>query len=169
MEASYQVNCMYKGEFVNVTSNEVPNVGDKFVINEEEVKITKLNKVISISNDDTSIHYYNAFCEQVNSSMVGITQIKFIPCLTVGINAEKSICDWETKLNKFLYETRNTHHIIDITYTNAYIAIKYRLRNNFDCDAHKAKEESYQKEGEKVIFRKTSIGHYYEEQTSINF
>lgn len=166
MEASYQVNCMYKGEFVNITSNESPNVGDKFVINEEEVKITKLNKVISISNDDTSIHYYNAFCEQVNPSMVGITQVKFITCSYAGNGV---VNDLENQLNNFLYETRHTHHIIDITHNTYYIAIKYRLRNNFDCDAHKAKEESYQKEGEKVIFRETSIGHYYEQQASINF
>lgn len=166
MEASYQVNCMYKGEFVNVTLNEVPNVGDKFVINEEEVKITKLNKVISISNDDTSIHYYNAFCEQINPSMVGITQVKFISCNYAGNGV---VNDLESQLNKFLYETRHTHHIIDITHNTYYIAIKYRLRNNFDCDVHKAKEESYQKEGEKVIFRETSIGHYYEQQASINF
>lgn len=157
---------MYKGEFASVTSNEVPNVGDKFVINDEEVKITKLNKVISISNNDTSIHYYNAFCEQVNQSMVGITQVKFISCNYAG---DGVVNDLENQLNKFLYETRHTHHIIDITYTTCYIAVKYRLRNNFDCDAHKAKEESYQKEGEKVIFRETSIGHYYEQQASINF
>lgn len=166
MEASHQVNCMYKGEFVSVTSNEAPNVGNELVINGEEVKITKLNKVISISNDDTSIHYYNAFCEQVNSSMVGITQVKFITCNYAG---EGVVNDLENQLNKFLYETRHTHHIIDITYNTHYIAIKYRLRNNFDCEAHKAKEESYQKEGEKVIFRETSIGHYYEQQASINF
>jgi hypothetical protein len=35
----------------------------------------------------------------------------------------------------------------------AYIAVKYKLRNSFDVEKHKAAEESYQKNGAKIKFK----------------
>lgn len=145
-----------------------PTEGASFLSEDkkESYYIKKSVLTCVVSDETKTIQYYTIYAEPYNRNMVGITQTKFIPCLS-GINAEKAICDWETKLNKFLYETRHTHHIIDITHTHAYIAVKYKIRNAFDTAKHKAAEESYQKNGAKAPIINNEIRDCYINITNI--
>ena len=102
-----------------------------------------------VSDETKSFKYYTIYAEPYNRNMVGVTQTKFISCNFGGNGVAESL---EEQLNKFLYETRHTHHIIDITHTNMYIAVKYRIRNSIDAARHKAAEESYQNNGAKIKF-----------------
>lgn len=133
-----------------------PTEGELFLSSDKKelyyIKKSVLNCVVS---DETNLFkYYTIYAEPQNKEMVGITQTKFISCNFGGNGVVENL---EEQLNKFLYETRHTHHIIDITHTNMYIAVKYKLRNSFDVAKHKAAEESYQNNGAKIKFKASII------------
>lgn len=129
-----------------------PIEGESFLSSDrKEAYYIKKSVLTCIVSDETkSIQYYTIYAEPYNRNMVGVTQTKFISCKFGGNGVAE---DLEEQLNKFLYETRHTHHIIDITHTHAYIAVKYRIRNEIDTTKHKAKEESYQNNGREVIYQ----------------
>ena len=128
-----------------------PTEGASFLSEDKkEAYYIKKSVLTCVVSDETkSIQYYTIYAEPYNRNMVGITQTKFISCNFGGNGVAENL---EAQLNKFLYETRHTHHIIDITHTNMYIAVKYKIRNTFDTAKHKAAEESYQNNGAKIKF-----------------
>jgi 1-acyl-sn-glycerol-3-phosphate acyltransferase len=126
-----------------------PIEGQTFNGKEEMYYIKKSVFTCVVSDETKSIKYYTIYAEPYNKEMIGVTQTKFISCNFGGNDVVEIL---EEQLNEFLYETRHTHHIIDITHTMAYIAVKYKLRNSFDVEKHKAAEESYQKNGAKIKF-----------------
>lgn len=127
-----------------------PIEGQSFNGKEEMYYIKKSVLTCVVSDETKSIKYYTIYAEPYNKEMIGITQTKFISCNFGGNGVAENL---EEQLNEFLYETRHTHHIIDITHTNMYIAVKYKLRNSIDAARHKAAEESYQKNGAKITFK----------------
>lgn len=128
-----------------------PTEGESFLSEDKkEAYYIKKSVLTCIVADETkSIQYYTIYVEPYNRNMVGITQVKMISVDFGGNGVAESL---EEQLNKFLYETRHTHHIIDITHTNAYICVKYCIRNTNDTEKHKALEKSYQKNGKKIKF-----------------
>lgn len=128
-----------------------PIEGESFLSDDrKEVYYIKKSVLTCIVADETkSIQYYTIYAEPYNKNMVGVTQVKMISCDFGGNGVAESL---EEKLNKFLYETRHTHHIIDITPFNMYICVKYCIRNTYDIEKHKAAETSYQENGKKVKF-----------------
>ena len=128
-----------------------PTEGASFLSEDKkEAYYIKKSVLTCVVSDETkTIQYYTIYAEPYNRNMVGVTQTKFISCNFGGNGVAENL---EEQLNKFLYETRHTHHIIDITHTNMYIAVKYKIRNTFDTAKHKASEESYQKNGAKIKF-----------------
>ena len=65
-----------------------------------------------------------------------VTQTKFISSPFGGNDSIKYL---EEKLNDFLFENRFTHKILDITYTQSYIVVKYKLRNELETIQSKSK------------------------------
>ena len=128
-----------------------PTEGASFLSEDKkEAYYIKKSVLTCVVSDETkTIQYYTIYAEPYNRNMVGVTQTKFISCNFGGNGVAENL---EEQLNKFLYETRHTHHIIDITHTNMYIAVKYKIRNTFDTAKHKAAEESYQNNGAKIKF-----------------
>ena len=128
-----------------------PTEGASFLSEDKkEAYYIKKSVLTCVVSDETkTIQYYTIYAEPYNRNMVGVTQTKFISCNFGGNGVAENL---EEQLNKFLYETRHTHHIIDITHTNMYIAVKYKIRNTFDTAKHKAAEESYKNNGAKIKF-----------------
>lgn len=154
----YKVTIIYPNGNIEKDSFLIePTEGELFLSSDKkELYYIKKSVLTCIVSDETkSIQYYTIYAEPQNKKMVGITQTKFITCKFGGNGVAE---DLEEQLNKFLYETRHTHHIIDITHAHAYIAVKYRLRNSFDVARHKAAEESYQNNGAKITFKAPIIG-----------
>ena len=154
----YKVTIIYPNG--NIEKDEFslqPTEGELFLSSDKkELYYIKKSVLTCIVSDETNlIQYYTIYAEPQNKEMVGITQTKFISCKFGGNGVAE---DLEGQLNKFLYETRHTHHIIDITHTNMYIAVKYKIRNTFDTAKHKAAEESYQNNGAKITFKSPIIG-----------
>jgi hypothetical protein len=116
---------------------------------EIERVITNVVKCVSISNNGASTQYCTLILSEVKKDMVGIPQFKFIHCKYGGSGVAE---DLEKQLNNFIYETRHTHYIEEIVHTNMYISVKYRLRNEFGINYHKASEKSYQNNGEEERF-----------------
>ena len=148
----YKVTIVYPNG--NVEKDEFslePLEGESFLSNDrKEAYYIKKSVLTCVVSDETkTIQYYTIYAEPYNRNMVGVTQTKFISCNFGGNGVAENL---EEQLNKFLYETRHTHHIIDITHTNMYIAVKYKIRNTFDTAKHKAAEESYQNNGAKIKF-----------------
>ena len=149
----YKVTIIYPNGNIEKDSFLIePTEGELFLSSDKkELYYIKKSVLTCIVSDETkSIQYYTIYAEPQNKEMVGITQTKFISCKFGGNGVVENL---EEQLNEFLYETRHTHHIIDITHTNMYIAVKYRLRNSFDVAKHKAAEESYQNNGAKITFK----------------
>lgn len=149
----YKVTIVYPNG--NIEKDEFslePIEGESFLSSDrKEAYYIKKSVLTCIVTDETkSIQYHTIYAEPYNRNMVGIPQTKFISCDFGGSGVPKNL---EEQLNKFLYETRHTHHIIDITHAHGYIAVKYMLRNSFDVAKHKAVEESYQKNGAKITFK----------------
>ena len=132
-----------------------PIEGQSFNGKEEIYYIKKSVLTCFVSDETKSIKYYTIYAEPYNKEMIGVTQTIFISCNFGGNGVAEYL---NKQLNKFLYETRHTHHIIDITHANAYIAVMYRLRNSFDVEKHKAAEESYQNNGAKITYKAPIIG-----------
>ena len=134
-----------------------PKEGESFLSDDgKETYYIKKSVLTCVVSDETkSIQYYTIYVEPYNKEKIGITQTKFISCKFGGNGVAE---DLESQLNHFLYETRHTHHIIDITHTNMYIAVKYRIRNSFDTAKHIASEKSYQNNGAKIRFKAPIIG-----------
>ena len=163
----YKVTIVYPNG--NIEKDEFslePIEGESFssIDGKEPYYIKKSVLTCIVSDETKSIQYYTIYAEPYNKEMVGITQTKFISCKFGGNGVAE---DLEKQLNKFLYETRHTHHIIDITHTNMYIAVKYRIRNSFDTAKHKASEESYQKNGAKTPIINNLIRDCYINLTNI--
>ena len=149
----YKVTIVYpNGSIEKDEFSLEPTEGESFLSNDrKETYYIKKSILTCIVSDETkSIQYYTIYAEPYNRNMIGIRQTKFISCNFGGNGVAENL---EEQLNKFLYETRHTHHIIDITHTNIYIAVKYKLRNSIDTARHKAAEESYQKNGAKITFK----------------
>lgn len=146
----YKVTIVYPNG--NVEKDEFslePLEGESFLSNDrkESYYIKKSVLTCVVSDETKSIQYYTIYAEPYNKEMIGVTQTIFISCNFGGNGVAEYL---NKQLNKFLYETRHTHHIIDITHANAYIAVKYKLRNSIDVEKHKAAEESYQNNGAKI-------------------
>ena len=148
----YKVTIVYpNGKVENDNFLLEPTEGASFLSEDKkEAYYIKKSVLTCVVSDETkTIQYYTIYAEPYNRNMVGVTQTKFISCNFGGNGVAENL---EEQLNKFLYETRHTHHIIDITHTNMYIAVKYKIRNTFDTAKHKAAEESYQNNGAKIKF-----------------
>ena len=146
----YKVTIVYPNG--NIEKDEFllePLEGESFNGKEEIYYIKKSVLNCVVSDETKSFKYYTIYAEPYNKNMIGVTQVKLITCEYSGKGV---VADLESQLNHFLYETRHTHHIIDIQYTQYYIAVKYRIRNGFGTTLHKALEESYQKDGIKRSF-----------------
>lgn len=145
----YKVTIVYPNGNIEKDSFLLEPIEGELFLSEDKkesyyIKKSVLNCVVA--DETKSIQNYTIYAEPYNRNMVGVTQVKMISVDFGGNGVAESL---EKQLNKFLYETRHTHHIIDITHTNAYIAVKYKLRNTFDTAKHIASEESYQKNGVK--------------------
>lgn len=169
----YKVTIVYPNGNIekNVSFTLEPKEGDTYVsFNDEqsglkglkqhlenEIVYTIVKSILTnfTSDNERTINYYTIYVEPTqNKNMIGVTQVKLITCEYSGKGV---VADLESQLNHFLYETRHTHHIIDIQYTQYYIAVKYRIRNGFGTTLHKALEESYQKDGIKTSFIYNSV------------
>ena len=51
-----------------------------------------------------------------------------------------------------MFENRFTHQILDISYNQTYIVVKYKLRNELETIQSKAKFESYKKNGIEIKY-----------------
>lgn len=147
----YKVTIVYPNGNIEKDSFLLEPIEGQSFNGKEEIYYIKKSVLTCVVSDETkSFKYYTIYAEPYNKEMIGVTQTKFISCNFGGNGVAESL---EEQLNKFLYETRHTHHIIDITHTNMYIAVKYKLRNSIDAARHKAAEESYQKNGAKITFK----------------
>ena len=144
MQNKFYIAVTFNGEIINYTSKCEPKVGDKFFHNGKELEVTKISQTLQFADPLTNAMYYTCIAKEVvsNNPLVGVTQVKFITCPFGGNDAVKSL---EDALNEFLWETRHTHHILDITYTNMYIAVRYRLHNDRDIERSKINEKCYQR------------------------
>jgi hypothetical protein len=119
-----------------------------------------------VTDDEKVVNYYTINVEEIKSQeMVGVTRVKFI---TPQSNSECA-ANLEEQLNKFLFETRHTHHIMNITYTNWFVVVEYRLRNYNDTETHKAREKSYQCNGKKIGFKLESDTEWFVNTHNIDY
>ena len=152
----YNVTIVYPNGNIEKDSFLLEPIEGQSFNGKEEIYYIKKSVLTCVVSDETkSFKYYTIYAEPYNKEMIGVTQTKFISCNFGGNGVAENL---EEQLNKFLYETRHTHHIIDITHTNMYIAVKYKLRNSFDVAKHKGAEESYQKNGARITFKAPIIG-----------
>lgn len=152
----YKVTIVYPNGNIEKDSFLLEPIEGQSFNGKEEIYYIKKSVLTCVVSDETkSIKYYTIYAEPYNKEMIGVTQTIFISCNFGGNGVAEYL---NKQLNKFLYETRHTHHIIDITHANAYIAVKYRLRNSFDVEKHKAAEESYQNNGAKITYKAPIIG-----------
>lgn len=152
----YKVTIVYPNGNIEKDSFLLEPIEGQSFNGKEEIYYIKKSVLTCVVSDETkSIKYYTIYAEPYNKEMIGVTQTIFISCNFGGNGVAEYL---NKQLNKFLYETRHTHHIIDITHANAYIAVKYRLRNSIDVEKHKAAEESYQNNGAKITFKAPIIG-----------
>jgi hypothetical protein len=144
MQTNFYITVAFNGEIINYTTHSEPKVGDKFFHNGKELEVTKISQTLQFVDLLRNAMYYTCIAKEVvsNNPLVGVTQVKFITCPFSGNDAVKSL---EDALNEFLWETRHTHHILDITHTNMYIAVKYRLYNDRDIERSKSNEKQYQR------------------------
>lgn len=110
--------------------------------------IIETNKVV----DREFVRSYVTCIEKkpINNSLIGVTQTKFIYSPYGGVDSIEHI---ETELNEFLFETRFTHQILDISYTQSYVVVKYKLKNEIDTLKTEVKLESYQKNGRTINYK----------------
>ena len=143
MQTNFYITVVFNGEIINYAKNSEPKVGDKFIHNGKDLEITKIYQTLQFVDLPRNAMYYTCIAKEVvsHNPLVGVTQVKFITCPFGGNDAVKSL---EDALNEFLWETRHTHHILDITHTNMYIAVKYRLHNDRDIERSKSNEKYYQ-------------------------
>lgn len=126
MEKIYEIKCVTSnGDVYNIQRDIEPRRGDSIILVDNslqaiEVVITKVSKIVTITNCSNETNYYVCVVESYNS-LVGVQQCKFI----IG----SSYAEMEQELNKFLYENRIRLAIIDIQYTMAFISVKYKLRS----------------------------------------
>jgi hypothetical protein len=155
METKYHLSIIHNGNFIEKTMTTLPNVGEK-IVNENEILVVKainfINKITTLKSE----HYYYSMIVKLDEeilledSLVGVTQVKIITPDFGGKDASKAI---EEAINKWLFENRITHYVYDITYMQFGVAIKYRLRNEFDQRKYKATEMSYKKGGETIKYQ----------------
>lgn len=143
MQTIFYITATFNGEIINYSTHSEPKVGDKFIHNGKELEVTKIYQTLQFVDLLRNAMYYTCIAKEVVSKnpLVGVTQVKFITCPFGGNDAVKNL---EDALNEFLWETRHTHHILDITHTNMYIAVKYRLYNDRDIERSKTSEKHYQ-------------------------
>jgi hypothetical protein len=144
MQNKFYIAVTFNGEIINYTTKFEPHIGDKFFHNGKELEVTNISQTIQFADPLTNAMYYTCIAKEVvsNNPLVGVTQVKFITCPFGGSDVVKCL---EDALNEFLWETRHTHHILDITHTNMYIAVKYRLYNDRDIERSKINEKCYQR------------------------
>ena len=130
MEKIYEIKCVTtNGDVFNIQRDIEPTIGDTIILVDSslqaiEVVITKVSKVVTITNCANETNYYVCIVKPIvepYNSLVGVQQCKFI----IG----SSYAEMEQELNKFLYENRISLAIIDIQYTTAFISVKYKLRS----------------------------------------
>ena len=144
MQTNFYITVAFNGEIINYAKDSEPKIGDKFIHNGKDLEITKIYQTLQFADLLRNAMYYTCIAKEVvsNNPLVGVTQVKFITCPFGGSDLVKSL---EDALNEFLWETRHTHHILDITHTNMYIAVKYRLYNDRDIERSKINEKCYQR------------------------
>lgn len=144
MQTKFYITVVFNGEIINYAKDSEPKVGDKFIHNGKELEVTKIYQTLQFVDLLRNAMYYTCIAKEVvsHNPLVGVTQVKFITCPFGGNDAVKTL---EDALNEFLWETRHTHHILDITHTNMYIAVKYRLYNDRDIERSKSNEKQYQR------------------------
>lgn len=123
--------------------------------------IIETNKVI----DREFVRSYVTCVEKKpnNDNLIGVTQTKFISCPFGGIDAIKYL---ETELNKFLFENRFTHYILDISYTQSFVVVKYKLKNEIDVLKSEKRFESYKNNGVEVKYEFKN-GNYFLSESSV--
>ena len=144
---------VYDDRFYERICNDMLQVGDQFLIENDMVVITSVKLVNKVVTSTEETHYICITCDkivEVDKSLVGVTQVKIISPNFGGKDAAKAI---EDALNEWLFETRHTHFVMDITYMQFGVAIKYRLRNEVDQRRYKATEMSYKKSGETIKYQ----------------
>lgn len=153
------------GEVLQEESNIKPELNTLYITNNGDTikfaTIIETNQVI----DRESVRCYVTCIEKkpYDKFLIGVTQTKFISCPFGGIDAIKYL---EEKLNDFLFENRFTHHILDITYTQSYVVVKYKLKNEIDTLKSEKKIESYRKNGIEVKY-KFKNKNYFLTETSV--
>lgn len=155
MEVKYHLTIFHNGNIIETTMRMLPNVGEKFVIENDILVVTAskfINKITTLESED---YYYSMVVKLdeemvLEDSLVGVTQMKIIVPEFGGKDASKAI---EEAVNKWLFENRITHFVYDITYMQFGVAIKYRLRNEVDQRKYKATEMSYKKGGETIKYQ----------------
>lgn len=155
METKYHLSIFHNGNFIEKTMTTLPNVGEK-IINGNEILVVTASKFINKITTLKSEHFYYSMVVKLDEeilleeSLVGVTQVKIISPNFGGKDAAKAI---EDALNEWLFETRHTHYVMDITYMQFGVAIKYRLRSEVDQRQYKATEMSYKKGGETIKYQ----------------
>ena len=142
---------LLNGEVLQEESNNKPDLNTQYILDNGDIikfdTIIETNQVI----DREFVRHYVTCIEKkpYDNFLVGVTQTKFISSPFGGNDSIKYL---EEKLNDFLFENRFTHQILDITYTQSYIVVKYKLRNELETIQSKAKFESYKKNGIEIKY-----------------
>lgn len=138
------------GKIFNYETSDSINENDTIITSNGEVVIVKMAFNNCFFDNDNSYNHYNCIGKYKSSNLVGVSQVKMI---TYNCGGDELVPNLEKQLNEFLNETKYTHEILDITYTQYYIAVKYRIRNDYDTIKSKACHESYQNNGSNVEYK----------------
>ena len=137
MKTIYKLAIVLDGtKIVNINVNAEIQKNDTIEISGiGEIHFKEINFDYAYNDGNKEIKHYTCI-GKTKSSLVGVRQVKFIQ--------GSSYDDMEQKLNEFLNDTKFTHAIEDITYTMAYVAIRYKLKNKHDICASKSFYKNYQ-------------------------
>ena len=134
MEKRYQISCFCEGNMFTITDTNAPQINNTFECEGVKYRIINSVHIITMSNDDNAISYYNCIVERLELDKTFVVQVKFIQ----GCSYEEI----EKSLNKFLYENRHRYEILSIDY-GLVISVKYRQRNKRDYWVSVENEKSY--------------------------
>ena len=156
---------LLSGEVLQEECSKKPELDTQYITNNGDIirfaTIIETNQVI----DREFVRHYVTCIQKkpYDDFLIGVTQTKFISCPFGGIDAIKYL---EEKLNDFLFENRFTHHILDISYTQSYVVVKYKLKNELDTLKSEKRFESYRKNGIEVKYEFKN-GNYFLTETAV--
>lgn len=134
MEMKVCASLVVNGKITSVDLFYIPKVDEILTFENKDYIIKDVKENWVWEHGQTTIKYCTCVAEEFVRNMVGVPQFKFIQ----GYGYD----EMEEKLNKFLYENRHKYAILDVSYTTAYIAIQYKLRNEKEQFVSMAKEKS---------------------------